>query len=298
MGDFLSKFENFIFDILGLVLPGLILSVLLLFPIYLFDFDTIMCNKIKSSVFITAIYYGSEFFKNEIDFSNVNHAVLFGLACYILGHLVKVMSIITYELLVVIFDKGLNKLVKRIYTLFSLIIDRIWTKLLGRTFFHSTLYNELKGLLTFFKRLLEKIFTFQGQPYESSNKPLLINSVSIINTKLGMSFPVEWYSAYKLSVIIGNQENLKSLTNHYLSKYNLYRSLSFINIVVFLYCLTFFTKLDKYLDPGILGAKNYILALIALLWFTFNYKFKRYWMLCGNEALVSMFYFLNKAQLK
>ncbi|TGE23914.1 hypothetical protein E5K00_01480 [Hymenobacter aquaticus] len=298
MGDFLAKFENFIFDILGLALPGLILLVFIVFPAYLFDFDSIYCPEIKSSGFISSLYYLSILFKDEIKFDNMNHIVLFILACYMIGHVVKVLSIILYELMVALFDKGINIVFNNIYYRVRYEFYMDWWFVTGRNFRTTIFYIIIKNFIRFIKNTIKKIFSFKGEKYDLNNEIMNKKSIEIINRKLNMSFPRNWYSTYKLSVIISNQENLKSLAGNYLSKYNLYRSLSFINLVIFVYACLFFSYFSPYLDKGILNIKNYIYTIILVLWFVFNYKYKRYWTLCGNESLVSLFYFLNKEKLK
>jgi len=93
------------------------------------------------------------------------------------------------------------------------------------------------------------------------------------------------------------QENIKSLATTFLAKYNLYRSLSFIFIFSFFYYLFFFTT---YHDSIIQEAKalgKYVPICLVLLWFVFHVAFKRYWTLCGNESLMSLYYFLNKKKI-
>jgi hypothetical protein len=104
-------------------------------------------------------------------------------------------------------------------------------------------------------------------------------------------FPDAWYSIYKYSVILHHQSKLKSLTENYLSKYNLYRSLS----LIFGLAIPYYILLISIIDVESIGidasspVRMYIFIVLGIFWYTFHVKFKRYWILCGNEALMSLF---------
>lgn len=55
MSDAFSKIENFLFDILGLVLPGVIFLIILILPISLVDISKIPLPIIDGSVILSEL---------------------------------------------------------------------------------------------------------------------------------------------------------------------------------------------------------------------------------------------------
>ena len=145
---------------------------------------------------------------------------------------------------------------------------------------------------------MTKLFTFKSADYFDDNEELRTICITTINNKLNTRFPDKWHSLYKFAVAANLQEGIKSLSNNFLAKYNLYRSLSFIFLLSFVYYAIFFQITYSLLPINIAILRGSILFFSALLWFTFHVKFKRYWTLCGNESLMSLYYFLNKDKLK
>ena len=147
-----------------------------------------------------------------------------------------------------------------------------------------------------FHGLYKKIFEFNAPKYYPNNERLKDECIAIINKKFNTEFPSEWYSLYKFSRVMQDQEKIKSLSSLFLDKYNFYRSLAFIFSLIFFYYWIFFETTHLYLSESILSLEALIMITITLLWLTFHYKYKRYWTLCGDETLVSLYYFLKKGK--
>lgn len=289
MTDFFSKLENFLFDLLGLALPGLVFLLIVATPLLLFDFSNICYELLQQSRLLSTF----DLLSNQVStIQSINPTYLIALVLlvsYILGHSIKIFSIIFYDFGRLIFD---NSLIKFLNWLVSKILNKLnfdTSKFLYKYFekFFAPIINTLK-----------KIFTFQSPSYFSDNESLVKESVELINKKLGTKYPEVWYSLYKFSVVINSQEKLKSLAGFFLAKYNLYRSLSFLFILTFLYFQMFYSAAEPVLTAEAKNLKTLIQIISVVLWFTFHVKFKRYWTLCGNETLISLYYFLNRDLLR
>lgn len=297
MNEFLSKIENFIFDILGLILPGFIFLGILVIPLALVDITQIPSKDVDNSYILSELSTISDLFKNYWnEKSNLIIISIITLA-YLFGHFVKVFSIVKYEILVAVFDKSINKLVAYVYSKIKSFFSWIYERLSGNNLFSTAGYKRAKELFKPIKNTLTKIFTFKSEDYFTDNTSLRTECVSIINNRLNTNYPDNWYSLYKFSTVITNQESIKSLAAFFLAKYNLYRSLAFIFLFAAFYFNFFFSASVKYTSPETHKLSSFILITTGLLWFTFHYKYKRYWTLCGNETLVSLYYFLNKKKV-
>jgi hypothetical protein len=297
MSDFLSKIENFLFDILGLVLPGIIFLIIIISPVLLFDSgkvpDKISSDSYTLSIIVTFFKILKSYFSTNLNISII--VVL--ISAYLLGHTIKVFSIIIYEILTAVFDKFLNRFVIHIYQSIKRLFNFLSVKLIGKPINQTILYKEYKTLSYPIKNTLSKVFTFNSPNYYKDNETMKVTCIDLINQRLNTSYPNEWYSVYKLSTVIQQQENIKSLSGFFLAKYNLYRSLAFIFIFTTIYYYLFFNAAAKYIPSELTKITNLLLISSVILWFTFHYKYKRYWTLCGNESLVSLYYFLNKKKL-
>ncbi|UCS93955.1 hypothetical protein KZP23_02660 [Echinicola marina] len=288
MTDFFNKLENFLFDVLGLILPGLILIIIVATPLLMFDFKHITSEQIDHSTLLSTFkFFSSQLSKLTLLDSTYTISLII-LFSYILGHLIKVFSIIFYDFGRLIFDNSIVKL-------FDLIAGYIFEETKYGKKLSSIKY--LKDFVSPINNTIRKILTFQSSSYFPENEPLVEECVKIINKRLNTSYPNKWYSIYKFSVVINSQEKLKSLSGFFLAKYNLYRSLSFLFVVTFLYFMLFYNATELVLAEEVKNIKTLIVITSFLLWFTFHVKFKRYWTLCGNETLVSLFYFLNRGLL-
>lgn len=319
----IEKLEQFLFDILGLVIPGFIaIFILFLLPILILDL-----NKISN--FANDFFYLNLYIKNIISFYNSNKYIvvtLIILICYILGHVIKVMSKYPYALLNVIFDEGIFKILNNIleYIILEYIIKVIqkktsssknkpnpllyllqpsyrksWKIKIKKQKLHIWYIDILNFLISlyysFFKKVFNDIFSFNAPNYYSANENIKKNVLDKLKNKYEVDFPDNWYSIYKISNVILSQENIYSLSFKFLAKYNFYRSLSFIFLANYIYILTLYNIFNEYISN--LGKNIFSLLIIvnSLLWITFHEKFKRDWTLCGNESLMNLFYFLSKS---
>src|ERR1700759_78997 len=114
MNDFFSKLENFFFDILGLILPGAIFLLILLSPVLFMDM-----NKIEevagTSVILSGLVTIWNILKTYWAANPKSALTIVLILAYLIGHTVKVFSIIKYDFLKAFFDKFINKGVERLY---------------------------------------------------------------------------------------------------------------------------------------------------------------------------------------
>jgi hypothetical protein len=298
MGEFLKKFDNFIFDVMGLIFPGIVLMLIIAVPPALFDFNSLNSNVVDHSVLLSALSIILKISK-KIYVLDKNYAItLVILIAYILGHVIKVFSVILYDLFESIFDETINVWVKKAYLFALTKTIKIAKKIPNNNKYLKPIYTHLKDIFSPIKKIIIKVFAFRSPDYFNDNESMKTTIVGYINRKLNTTFPNEWYSIFKLSVAINYQEGIKSLASNFLSKYNMYRSLSVIFGFSFFYFLGIFNSLGKSNLPiYIVNQKVLLLCGIAILWFTFHVKYKRYWTLCGNETLISLYYFVHKKQL-
>lgn len=297
MGDFISKIENFLFDILGLILPGFIFLGILIIPLGLVDINAIKIKDLNNSYILSELSTISDLFESYWNEKSNLIIILIVILAYLLGHFIKVFSIIKYEILVAVFDKTLNKLVEYIYTKIKSVLNLVYSYFSNQSLVNTKIYLLLKELFKPIKNTIKKVFTFKSEDYFDDNAILRTECIAIINRRLNTNYPDKWYSLYKFSTVITNQEDIKSLASFFLTKYNLYRSLAFIFLFATFYFHFFFSASANYTAPEINKVNSLISFTSFLLWFTFHYKYKRYWTLCGNETLVSLYYFLNKKEV-
>lgn len=288
MNDFFSKLENFLFDILGLILPGAIFLLILLSPGLFVDMANVPPRVIDTSVILSALKTISNILKTYWTSYPKSALTIATILAYLLGHTVKVFSRIKYQFLTAIFDEGLNKPVIRVY---NGIKNRIFRQP------SSKAYLRLTELFKPFGTLIEYVFTFNPPHHFKSDAVIKQDCLDSLNTRLSIDYPDDDRSITKISGVISNQENIKTLGPFFLAKYNLYRSLSLIFLFTTLYYIYFFKVAGTFIAPASHEISTIILVAPAILWFTFHVKFKRYWTLYGDERLMSLFYFLNKKKL-
>lgn len=265
MKEALEKIENFLFDIMGLLIPGLIfLGLFAISTSLLVDTSTLIqiYNKLSNSVpLVTFTKYSFGNGLNKLDLWAYIIIILF--AGYLIGHVLKVFSKTYYDMFVHIFDEGLNK-----YIFPKLVFYLKWNK--------------------FLTKFLKNSFSFRPNDYDLNNKEIYNYVLNEIKQSSTIDFPNRWYSIYKYSKIIGYTESYKNLSDRFLVKYNLYRSLSFIFAIHFIYIFSVFSYSTYFASLLIALVVNY------MFWYTFHEKYKRYYALCGNEALMAIFYYFTK----
>jgi hypothetical protein len=296
MTDFLSRIENFLFDVLGLILPGLVFLSILIFPALFLNHRSPSNTVISPSV-ISSLSNIANRIKYELIDDQLAVVVVLLITCYLVGHLIKVFSIIMYEFLAAIFDESLNKLAIYLFLGCLKQVNYYYNKLTKRKLYGAGWYKQVRLLYLPFKNSLRKVFVFKPLDYFDDNQGLLERSVDLINERLDTTYPRKWYSIYKYSTIISWQNNVKSLAGNFLAKYNLYRSLSFLFMFSTIYYWCIIEYDIEVFSHQFVVSKDLLVLSSIFLWFTFHYKYKRYWTLCGNETLMSLFYFLNKARI-
>ena len=295
MKEIIAKIEDYMFDFLGLIMPGFIFLLLLSTPLLVYDYNKINETIIDKSMLLSILVNLSKYTDIIVNHSNQFTVIVIILLSYIIGHLIKVLSIIQYEFLKVIFDDFICKFISQIKNLIKSFIK--WCVYLVFSPTNITLLflvSLIRKIYAPFLNLYKKIFKFSSPSYFKENDILKDDCIEQINIKFNTQFPLKWYSLYKFGTVIQNQENIKSTSFLFLAKYNFYRSLAFVFSIISIYYYLFFDVMNQYLDKSILSLQSIIISTLALLWFTFHYKYKRYWTLCGNEVLVSLFYFLKK----
>jgi len=287
VNDFLSKLENFLFDILGLILPGAILLMILLSPVLFIDMKKLTEPVADKSVLLSALLIISGFLKNYCIAYPRTALGIAVISAYLIGHTVKVFSRIKYEFLKAIFDKNIDRWAKKQLT-----------RLKTRLFKKNLPPDWLREFYLPCKKFIKDIFEFDTVSINERDVPLRENCVKLINERLGMELKKDNQDLVaKLSSVITNQESLRSLGTFYLAKYNLYRSLSLIFLFTTFYYIWFFVTAGPVITENSHQISGIILATPAILWFTFHSKFKRYWTQYGEERIITLFYFLNKKKI-
>lgn len=268
----MDKLEKFLFDIFGLIMPGLVF--LLVFAIISIVFIDIP-NLIIPRTYIL----------NNSDFNNyISTYFLYLLPftffiCYLIGHVIKVLSKYQYDVFILIFDEGLN-------TIFSKICITVVSC--------SNSYSYLRKINNLISNIFKDIFCFKVEKYSQENEPI----VSYIKTHLKKKYNInnlnEWNSLYKFSKIVEDQEGLKSLSYLFLSKYSAYRSLAFVFLSTQLYIILIIIFKSIYINDLRESLVLPFLFVLFIFWLTFHERYKYYYPLCGNETIMALYYYLKK----
>lgn len=301
-----EKLNEFLFDILGLIIPGLVfLALIILLPLLIIDSN--LANYFKDIINDTSFVFFVGLIVNDKTLFDVLSSMSFIftilLISYILGHMIKVLSKLQYDICERIFDKGFNK----IHIFYSEKIKDM-SKKSDNFFLKLSNYKKRQrilkenncnvcflirivfGIWDSVVQIVKILFTF-GAADNCDQKMEKLVREEVYST---FSFKSDnWYSLYKISNIIIAQENLKDFSSKFLAKYNFYRSMAFIFLLNYIYIFVLFKFANQFINQ--IGEILYypIMFLNFLLWFTFHEKFKRYWTLCGNENLFTLFYFLK-----
>ena len=294
-----DKIEQFLFDIMGLLIPGfLFLLIPMIIIVVAYDYSSL---SIIASVGNIEQLLNHASLRNNYFYTFLIITVL----SYLFGHIVKVFSIRFYDFFKIIFDYNINsslkiiknrikRLVKK-YCKFSLIKRFMYQHinkniLYFLNFISAIVVGLLQGLFNIIDNLIFKLFVFKTKDYDKpfiSYRNVLLNYLKDKKIIPAENYNKYNYPIYKLSSIVQVDNNIKTLTHIFLAKYNFYRSLSFIifiNIFFVLYILV-------YKHPIHITAITFILYILFLFYFTFHYKYKRYWSLSGDEAIMALYYY-------
>ena len=151
----------------------------------------------------------------------------------------------------------------------------------------------IKDVLEESRDILAGAFKFSAAGYDSASERYYEQVLETLAKDYDIDLREEksekklHYAIYKLAGIFRDNENVKTLSSTFLAKYNFYRSMSFIFFIniIFTLCLIFKYRVFDY--------KTAILLVILVLFsYSFHEKYKRYWTLSGNEALMGVYYYL------
>ena len=280
-----EKIEEFLFDFLGLIIPGVLLGILMfLFPLISSDFTKIIKDfQLENRFFFEMLIKVKT--ANYRLISNKEFIIVFCFISYILGHSIKVLSKYKYNIGKWFFDDGLLLLISKI---FSKVLELKLPKFISIWVIRCKLLNWFI-IKTPLKKLFLEVFTFKADSYDRGNSSIKTEVLEMLNRNYKVNFPKEWYSIYQISRIITMQENLKNLSQKFLAKYTFYKSLSLIFLFNQMYMAIYHYYFKNYFTK--IGHSIYgcLLVVNIILWFTFHSKYKRYWTLCGNELLMSLF---------
>lgn len=279
----LDRVSDFLFDVVGLIAPGIIIVIILALPFY--GIREGMAPDQHQGLKMVIASIG----KVQTQWSGANTTIFpwvllasIGLGAYLAGHSAKVLSKLFYTVFGDLFDDGIFRAASWLSVKFPKL------KLL------SKLYSV--PILRFPLRILRNALTFDPPDHYKENTVLQEWIKKELTSKGIQPISWEWYNLYRHSVLVMQQKQIPNLSPHYLAKYNMYRSLSFVFFAYFFFMWWFFSA--EVLSDPVQQAKTLALGSIAILWYTFHDKFKYYWTLCGNEAIVGYFTHLLLAQGK
>ena len=289
MYEFLGKLEDFLFDILGLALPGAIFLLILVSPIWFVHLNAAKPEDLQN-LFLSLIHFFYKVIQIHWEKNMQLTIITFLISSYLLGHAIKILSIYLYEILGSIFDKIIIEYSRQFVNWLKLKLKK--NKIISAIKTQKNIVDSAKRIL----KIPMTLFTYFPPDYDPANAAIFESCSEYVADKTKVK-GIKWYTLFRISSVIINQEKIKSLSNGYLAKYNLYRSLALIFLSTAFYYHLVFKSAEKFLIPDVQRIEPLIIIISLFLCFTFHSKYLRYWTLCGNEALISLFYFLNKKGL-
>lgn len=241
-----EKIEEFLYDFIGIIIPGFILIILGV--VYFSVYDQTSSKNFTDSL---KIWKSFEFIEKYF-------LIILLFIAYFTGHLIILLARFQYEICQRIMDFGLLK---------------NWRTSAE----HSS----------FFKKWLMEALTYHTKSYSPHNESIKKRTLELLSQKFSFSFQDNWYTIYKMSSIIITQDEVSSRVNNYFAKYTFFKSIAFIFWInqFLLLSMSF-----QYFTFSII-----VISFINFLfWLTFHSSYKRYWTMCGDESLLTLFYYLNK----
>ena len=284
MKNFITLLERYLFDIIGVIVPGLTSAILYLLLVK----DNTPTELIEQF--------------QEMEYNTITWGVII-IFFYILGMFIKVIAIKTYKMLGDAIGKAEGYTLPRIFMVLSNFFNDItkkifnitlkgkdtWWKSLVNTFILYPLKMIVKlftGVLYRMFRILEYATTFKINKCPSTYKELYIEFRKEVNNQgvghfdESKDIEEDAHLLYKLSSVIIRQNELKALCDNFLAKYNLFRSLALVFGIAGFY--------------SIFGQGDYKITICLLTtWFVFHYKYIRYWGLCGGDAISTALIYLK-----
>lgn len=293
MKNFITLLERYLFDIVGVIVPGLTSAIL---------YHLIVNNNTPTELIKQL---------QTMEYNIITWTAII-IVLYILGMFVKVIAIKTYEIMGSAFgnsnDCSIPRFFKRCANYLdasknNCLIEFLEQKNESETscvcicwFMDNIILYPIKifvrifvGILFNVAKLLEIATTFKIDRCPYDYKSLYIElrkemkEQDIANFDEARDVEEDAIQLYKLSSVIIRQNELKALFDNFLAKYNLFRSLSLVFGAFGLYSL-FFYKGEF--------AQYYTICLL-IAWFVFHYKYIRYWGLCGGDAISTALIYLK-----
>ena len=299
----MEKIEEFLFDILGLLVPGVVFLLLaILLPVSVLDYSQVDFSAFLSEKVLALLYVEKIFDKlalNTMLSSWIIMAIVIAIS-YIFGHTIKVFSKYQYDFCKKFFDEGINRVIKYLFVKVDEATsdaDCCLVKIFNSQYrkmkkqeqkAYSGLLVVIFGVVDLFIKMSQVVFSFSA--LDNYEEKMTEEAKNEIKKRFGIEAK-SWYTVYKIANVVIAQENLKSLSFKFLAKYNFYRSLAFIFLINGIYIIGIYKVDNSLINP--LGHIIFypMLMINYILWFTFHDKYKRYWTLCGNESVVTLFYF-------
>lgn len=270
----MEKLSEFIFDIMGLFLPGLLLCI------YLMTLPLCMINYSEAKQELPKVYNLLLYIH---DLNIPPYVIIFVsiFMFYLVGHAIKVFSKYFYDICPFIMDKFL---LKPIIILKDYLYDQ---KIKNKSV--NYLIKLVCKVLTIFLDMV----TFDVESYAGSFEQMKEVSRIKLYKEYDMSFFKEnntWYPFYKSALLIASDKKVKTHANFFLAKYNFYRSVAFVFLIQILIVILLFRDANK--GTIIANYSYYIILFDLLFWITFHTKYKRYWCACGTEAIIGLYHSL------
>lgn len=286
-GTLIEKLNDILYEVLGLLLPTLVLCIVLMEPLfYMKDF---LWESIRINYYLKVL---------ESD--NLFWMILFIIAVfYVVGNVIKVLAKLYYDLGKAIFDDT-----------FFAILDCIYEKFFNnnpkdKQNLKNGEENDLNGeeqnqddssklgkkpffsIIFVLYKWLRNILVFKTERYGGDFEELYTELAGKVSITLENEKDKEekWFLFYKMATTLIKQNNINTLYYKFLAKYNSFRSIEFAFFCGIIYNI-FFRHFDIDLQRYFIVLGVNVVCLIS-----FHEKFKRYWKLCGNEAIAGMDYY-------
>ncbi len=270
----IDKVEDTLYEILGLLFPSLTLCVVLVEPV--FYTQSFSLRSIPQNDCIEVLKFLNTFLN---EFWSI---VFIFFVFYVVGNVIKVAAKIYYKFGETLFDDTLFVIIASVFNFIKKKDkdkETKWNKFKEKpvVVLVMVLYSWIKKTLSFSTENYDKNF-------EGIYTNLAINELNIFDFE--QEKIDKWFLFYKEATTIIKQKKIDTLCYKFLAKYNSFRSLEFVFAVGIIYnILILFSQMaiNKCIYSIVLGVN--IVCLVC-----FHEKFKRYWKLCGNEAIVGLDY--------
>lgn len=268
MTKWFDKLVYFIYDSLGILLPGAIFT-------HFFYYILTKENPFKT----LKAYFSGE---NLKEIHTIYIIIFYLISMYIVGNIVKIISQLFYDFFECIFDDWIFKSCKSKEKKFKYGIRCFFC------FHYSSYYYQVekRPIINFLKKYFFWIFSFKPKYFMEANEFMIKEIIDKINKNSRTSLKTEWYSVYKLGKLYEENKGIKTLSSIFLAKYTMYRSLSFLFFCNFIVAIVS----DSYLYKLRENHSVVFLGILFISWLSFHIKYKKYYAFCGNEILVALYY--------